>query len=180
MKIKRILEPSEEINKEVLSLQTRCFEWGKDDLKRHNEKYGTKPIGYILAYENKKMVGALNLLLREITYKDKKILLGGIGGVAVIHEHRGKGIASKLLDIGLEELKEQGCDIAFLSTNINEHPTLYTRSGFRAINRTHKVTGKSGEEYVGYGGMIAPLKSEDIYEEILNNSEIFDIQGQDW
>jgi predicted N-acetyltransferase YhbS len=180
MEIKTFLNPPIKTVQSIMFFQFRFFGWSKKDMVLHDEKYGSEPFGYVVGYEKNEMVGVINLIKRELNYRGKTILVGGIGGVTVSHKHRGKGIGTKLLEEAMEELKRQKCDIAFLSTDISKHSTLYTRIGFVPINREHKVTGASGKEYPGYGGMVAPILSSDVFEAVLKSTEVFDIQGQDW
>lgn len=180
MKIKVIINPDRKITQSVVYFLSRFMGWTADDMADQDDRYGSLPFGYVIAYENKEIIGSINLLTRKIKFKGKDISLGGFGGVCTHIEWRRKGIASKLLQKGVEVLKQNGCDIVLLCTDINKLGKLYGQSGFVPLGRAYKATGLSGKIYLDKGGMIAKLNSQKIFDEVMNDKEIFDIQGQDW
>jgi len=180
MKIKVIINPDRKITQSVLYFQSRFMGWTKEDMKDQDDRYGSLPLAYVIAYEGKEIVGVINLLKRKINFKNKTIWLGGIGGVCTHADWRRQGIASKLLEKGLAELKQQGCYIALLCTDIKKLSQLYGPVGFVPLGRDYRATGLSGKIYLDSGGMIAPVNSPEIFRQVLDDKEILDIQGQDW
>lgn len=77
-------------------------------------------------------------------------------------------------------LRENKCDIAFLCTDIKKLSSLYSPFGFVPLNREYRSTGLSGKIYLDERGMIAPINSEQIFRNILQMREPFDLGGQDW
>ncbi len=57
---------------------------------------------------------------------------------------------------------------------------LYGQVGFVPLKREYKTTSESGNVYLETNGMIAPVCSEEIFQTVLNSSDVFDLQGQDW
>lgn len=137
---------------------------------------------HILALENNDVIGLVVTLKREIEYKHKKILLGGIGGVCVREDRRRMGVASKLMDIAMKELKINNCDVVYLCTDIDKQGTekLYSRIGFVPLIHGHTYLGKSGKRYLDHDGMIANCNSLKIFNTVLNDKEPFDIGLGNW
>ena len=180
MLIKVITNPDRKITQSVLYFQSRFLDWTNEDMKDQDDRYGSLPLAYVIAYEKKEIIGVINLLKRKINFKNKTIWLGGVGGVCTHADWRRHGIASKLLEKGMMVLKDQGCDIALLCTDVAKLALLYSRVGFSPLGRDYRATGLSGKIYLDSGGMIAPVNSPEIFQEVLQDKEIFDIQGQDW
>jgi predicted acetyltransferase len=175
-----VLQPDQTTIDAVNKFQLQFMGWSEDDLLTQDDRYGTKPQGYVVGYENNKIIGVVNLLKRTINFKNKNITLGGFGGVCVDLKHRRQGVALNLLTKGIEELKKMNCDIAFLCTNIPKLGPLYSKVGFVPLNKNYKATALSGKIYLDKSGMIAPINSPEIFKEVLNSTNTFDLQGQDW
>ncbi len=180
MKISIITQPDRKISQSVLYFQFRFMGWTQADLEYQDDKYGRLPFGYVIGYQNERMIGVINLLKRKIKFKQSEILLGGIGGVCTHAKFRHQGIASQLLQQAMKALKKAGCDIVFLCTDLDPSSTLYTRLGFVPLGRPYKATGASGKIYTDNDGLIAPVNSQEIFNQVLQDSQIFDLQGQNW
>ncbi len=159
---KKDLTPKQkEINNEKFTFSKDCF-------------------AYIIAFIQNTPVGYIRLFKRTIHFYGKVVILGGIGGVCTDPHQQRKGIATQMLQIAIKELKKQHCDIAYLCTNIEKLGKLYGKVGFVPLNRQYTFTGNSGRKYFDTDGMIAPINSENIFQEVLNNKEIFDLEGLNW
>ena len=62
MKIKVIINPDRKITQSVLYFQSRFMGWTKEDMKDQDDRYGSLPLAYVIAYERKEIVGVINLL----------------------------------------------------------------------------------------------------------------------
>lgn len=141
---------------------------------RHN------PIYQLIARENSEIVGGIKLFKKPIFFRKEALLLGGIGGVWVRSDMRRKGIATILVSEGMDLLKKEKCDIAYLCTTINVHGPLYAKVGFVPLKKQHTYTGKSGKRYSDTDGMIAPVCSPKMVGKIINSMESFDIGEGNW
>jgi GNAT superfamily N-acetyltransferase len=56
--------------------------------------------------------------------------MGGIGSVATLSEHRGKGYSSELLSRAIARMEERGCEWSILFTGVNAH---YEKQGWRTF-----------------------------------------------
>ena len=179
MEVKTITNPDRAITLRVAYFQFRFMGWDPEDIDELDDRYGSLPFGYCIAYENDQIVGVGNILKRSIEYKGKSILLGGLGGGCTHEEYRERGVSTAVTQARLECLKQEGCDVAFLCTSehLIDH---YTKLGFTPLNTKYKATGISGKVYLGEGGMIAPVCSQKVFEERMDSKEVFDLQGQDW
>ena len=180
MQIKIINKPNRKITQSVLYFQFRFMGWNSKEMEYQDDRFGSLPFAYVICYKDNEMVGVVNLLKRKIIFKGEKILLGGFGGVCIHIKYRRQGIALRLLKEGMKILKINKCDIAFLNTDIKKLGTLYGKVGFVPLGRKYKATGLSNKVYEDAGGMIAPICSKEIFNKVLKDTNIFDLQGQDW
>jgi GNAT superfamily N-acetyltransferase len=75
-----------------------------------------------------RLVVSCKLYDREMRWGTKTLRATGIGAVFTIPAHRGRGFASAMLGVLLDEERVAGRDIAFLYSDI--HPAFYERLGF--------------------------------------------------
>lgn len=137
-------------------------------------------IGYILAHAGEELVGAIRLSQRAISFGGRTIQLGGLGGVATREDWRGRGVASATTAIAMDALRQHGCEIAYLCTDIEKLGPLYRKVGFVPLGRPHTYLGASGKRYTDDDGMIAPVNSPAIFEAVLAAQEPFDIGRGNW
>lgn len=137
---------------------------------------------YIVVLNSDQVVGIILFFKREIDFKGRKILVGGIGGVGTKTEYRGQGIATKMLSMVNRTLKEAGCVVGFLDTDFDNSMLIkiYSRIGFTALGRAFTYLGKSGKRHFSNEGMIAPINSQQIYDEVLKDKGPFDIGRGAW
>lgn len=176
----------EEIKVQVDELLDMCFgvKSGQSPqrLVEKKDKFFTIPIAYLLAIENNLVIGVIELYKREISYLEEKIILGGFGGVCTAKNKRRRGVATALLKKGMRELKSQSCDIAYLCTDVDDPGmlTIYSQVGFTPLNKPYTYLGKSGKRYTEEDGLIAPVKSKDKYNFVVEGKEIFNIGIGNW
>lgn len=180
MEIKIINKPNRKITQTVLYFQFRFMGATPEIMEIQNDRFGSLPFGYVIGYDGNQIIGVTNLLKRNIKFKEQNITLGGIGGVCTHSEFRRRGIAQKLLQESMKVLKRNKCDIAFLNTDINRLASLYGKVGFVPLQREYRATGASCKTYLCKAGMIAPVCTKKIFESVLNDIEVLDLQGQDW
>jgi ribosomal protein S18 acetylase RimI-like enzyme len=180
MEIKIINRPNRKITQTVLYFQFRFMGATPEVMEIQDDRFGSLPFGYVIGYEGDLIIGVTNLLKRNIKFKEQDITLGGFGGVCTHSEFRRQGIATKLLKEGMKILKDNKCGIAFLNTDPNRLASLYNKIGFVPLQREYKATGASGKIYLGKSGMIAPVCSKKIFKLVLKDTDVFDLQGQDW
>jgi len=176
----------EEIKVQVDELLDMCFgvKSGQSPqrLVEKKDKFFTIPIAYLLVIENNLVIGVIELYKREISYLEEKIILGGFGGVCTAKNKRRRGVATALLKKGMRELKSQSCDIAYLCTDVDDPGmlTIYSQVGFTPLNKPYTYLGKSGKRYTEEDGLIAPVKSKDKYNFVVEGKEIFNIGIGNW
>lgn len=156
----------------------------------HQDKYHSADdiFQYLFAFEDDKIIARMRLYYREIKFQEienegKIIKLGGIGGVRTRPDKRKQGIATNMLTLASKLLQEKGCDIAHLCTDIKNPARirLYGKIGFVVLDKPYTYLGKSGKRYTDQDGMIAPINSETIFHQIVNDkSTIWDIGNGNW
>lgn len=169
-------------------LSSHCSElepidWDFENLD-HEEIYCSNGdiFEWILAYKHDELVGKAVIFKRKIIFDSEKILLGGVGGVKVRDSERKKGVASRMMDIAMEELKKEGCDIAFLGTNLKSIVLVnfYKKYGFNILGKEYISTGKSGKDYTFTDGMLAPVNSRDKYQMVMESPTLLNLGGGNW
>jgi len=139
-------------------------------------------IKQVLALKDDEVVGLAIACRRNVEIATGPVVLGGIGDVCVAPEHRRLGIATRLTQAALHELDLAECDVAYLCAEVHKPglPTLYGRLGFVPLSRGHTYLGASGRRYVDHDGMLAPVRSRELFEAILQQREPFDIGQGNW
>lgn len=88
------------------------------------EGKGAVPQWYI-AVENEEIVGGLGVI--ENDFHDRRDLTPNVCAVYVEENHRGRGVAGKLLNTVCEDMKQLGIDTLYLVT---DHTSFYERYGW--------------------------------------------------
>jgi predicted acetyltransferase len=175
---------SPRLDREFNTLMNLIFRqsMSKAERKKEDEKFCSQNdrVGYVFAMKNNEIIGAVIILKRQIKFEGTNIVLGGIGGVAVIKKYRQQGIASSLLKRALSQLKKESCDLAYLCTFIEKLGRLYQPFGFVPLGRQYTFLDKSGNRYFEADAMIAPINSPKKFHLVLSGKEILDIGRGNW
>jgi len=176
----------EEIKVQVGKLLDECFGirsgQSPEKLEEQKDRFFSTPFAFLLAIEKNSVIGVIKLYKREISYQGRNVVLGGFGGVCTKKSSRRRGVATTLLNVGLKELRSQGCGIAYLCTDFNDPAMikLYSKVGFVPLNKSYTYLGKSGKRYTEKDGMITPVKSGDKFNLVIRGKDIFDIGVGNW
>ncbi len=136
---------------------------------------------WILALKDGELIGMTVLFGRSVTYEGRTFALGGIGKVRVQEDWRKKGVARSMMTEAMKQLAFMQSDVAFLDTNVDSFlGDFYREYGFVPLNKPYTFTGKSGKRYEDHDGMIAPVNSNDVFQEILSGSEPLHIGRGKW
>jgi ribosomal protein S18 acetylase RimI-like enzyme len=152
--------------------------WSKERFNNRKDRFK-----YVVATIDDQIIGIIILWKRTTQFNGKQIVVGGIGGVGVQKEQRGKGIATKMLTLARETLDHSKCDVAFLGTDTSDPQMLkiYGRIGFVPLGKAFSYVGRSGKVYEdATSGMIAAIHSVEIRDEILKDKKVFDIGSGTW
>jgi GNAT superfamily N-acetyltransferase len=154
-----------------LQLAIQCFP--DVTAEEVEEDFCRPPVARVLAYSQGELVAGAEVFSREVEYEGQAIRVGGFGPFAR-EDVRGQGIGTRVCQAAMNYLKEQGCDVAFLSvdTKRKSHP-LYERLRFKMLARPFIYANVHGELRESDGGMIAPLCSEKLFEYVLNGEAQF-------
>ena len=184
MRLEIFLELSDDLAERVKLFIAQDFyaegERTPELLKEEAEKFYSKPKAWLLVIEKDQIIGTTALHQRKIQFHNKNVNLGGVGEVCVRKDQRRKGTAAQMLKKAVKTLMEWECDIAYLCANIKESGALYSKAGFVPLDRTYTYHGRSGKLYEDINGMIAPIKSPGIFEEILRSEEKLHLGPGNW
>lgn len=88
--------------------------------------------GWYLCLDGDNIVGGLGVIAND--FHDRKDLTPNICAVYTEKEHRGRGIAGKLLNNAVEDLKSKGISPVWLVT---DHTSFYERYGWEYLCEVH-------------------------------------------
>lgn len=186
--IKTVSTPPQNLKGQVRRLLAEGFAWEATmttaQKLEYQDRFCSKKdiFGYVLALENKEVIGIAIVLKRALIYKTQAIMLGGIGGMCTRKDKQRQGIATRLLTQAMKELRQAHCDIAYICTNIKSPwmVNFYGKVGFVPLGRSHTYLGKSGKRYYGHDAMIAAVNSQKLFQLVISQKSAFDIGVGNW
>lgn len=147
-------------------------------LMNQQEKFFSNPKGWIIAKERKEIVGQVLLFYRDLPKEN--LTLGGIGGVCTHRKFRHRGIALKMLNRSIKILKKWNCDLLYLNASPITLEKLYLKVNFVPLKKGVDYLGRSGIKYTDLKSFIAPLRSNKLFQEILNGKSRLFIGEGNW
>lgn len=126
-------------------LTKRFFPYAKFSFDEIKRRTSTPNIRYLVALENNSTVGFTDFEL--IPASPEGTSRCKLMGLAVLEEHRGKGVAKQLLERVIQEAKKAACTKIFLLVSEDNAAAikLYNSFGFLSRGKTDK---KLGEKHV--------------------------------
>ena len=170
-----IFTPKSEITKEqqdMLSIvEETCFGISSETLAENEAEghlFGAVELGVFLLIDGEKIVGNAFLYKRLTDYDGQKYYIGGVGGLAVMPEYRGRGYARELIEKTLAMAHDIGVDVACLFTEREETVyRLYEKMGFSFLNRRGYYLDSLHKEAFRDDIMIMGLNNKELTEKIL-------------
>ena len=82
----------------------------------------------------------------------------------------------------IDLLKKEGCAVAYICADAHSLKALefYESFGFKRLLQNHTYLGKSGKRYVDTDGLLAPVTSRKLFNQILATPTPFDIGKGNW
>ncbi|TET73376.1 MAG: GNAT family N-acetyltransferase [Candidatus Aminicenantes bacterium] len=151
-----------------------------ENLAAEEESFCSQPKAWLLVFEGDQIIGTILLHERKVMFNNGEVNLGGIGSVCTHTDKRNQGIATSMLKEAVKILLKWECDIAYLCANIEETGYLYGQVGFVPLNKPYTYYGRSGKLHQGNNGMIAPLNSSSIFEEVLSSKHKLHLGQGNW
>lgn len=115
---------------EALALWEKVFgvgAWLFDSLHKGTERRNPEHTRVAMDASGR-IVSAVDVFLREMNdAQGQPKLVGGIGSVATLEEHRKHGLSGRLLEQAIEVMEREGCAWSFLFTGVHHH---YERYGW--------------------------------------------------
>lgn len=184
MELKVFFELPSDLRDEVSQFGLENFyteeEKTPEHLANEKERFCSFPKAWLLVFEKDILVGRMMLHKRRVKFNKQDIILGGISGVCTRKNKRRQGIATMMIKEAVKILKKWRSDIAYLCANIEESGALYSQIGFVPLNRPYTYYGQSGRLYEEKNGMIAPINSTTMFEEVLNSKEKLHLGIGNW
>ncbi|RIK36609.1 MAG: hypothetical protein DCC55_26825 [Chloroflexi bacterium] len=163
---------------EVFHLQVQhCF--GDVPGAEIEEDFFTEAVSRVLCYHQDELVGCAGTRVRDIAYDGRSVRLGGISGVCTHRGFRGQGIATRVCQRAVQFLAEAKCNIVFLSTSPMARK-LYENLGFRPLPQGFTWENIYGQIKHGNNGMLAPVCSPEIAQQIWNGASAFHVGKGYW
>ncbi len=151
-----------------------------ENLAAEEESFCSQPKAWLLVFEGDQIISTILLHERKVMFNKGEVNLGGVGSVCTRKDKRNQGIATSMLKEAVKILKKWECDIAYLCANIEETGSLYGQVGFVPLNKPYTCYGRSGKLHEGHNGMIAPLNSSGIFEEVLSSKDKLHLGQGNW
>jgi predicted acetyltransferase len=151
-----------------------------EHLAKEKDKYFSVPEAWLLVFGKGQIVGSIRLHKRNVKFDNMDVILGGLGGVCTRKDKRRRGIASLMIEEAMKILRSWGCDVAYLCANTEESGSLYPLAGFISMKKPYTYYGRSGRLYEETNGMIAPVKSLDMFKKILNSEQKLHLGQSNW
>ena len=143
------------------------------------EDFFTEPVSRVLLYYNNELIGCAGTRIRQIEYEGLPLLLGGISGVCTRTEMRGRGVATTVIKAGMQFLKETKCDVVFLSTS-EMAQSLYKKLEFRELAGGFSWENIHGQVKTGKYGLLAPICSSEVAEQIWEGNSTLHVGKGYW
>ena len=99
---------------------------------------GVTKYGWYLCLDNEKIVGGLGVIKND--FHDRLDLYPNICAVYVLEEYRNNGIAGRLLNMAVDEMKKKGISPIYLVT---DHIGFYEKYGFEFYTMVKSEDGES-------------------------------------
>lgn len=109
------------------------LEYWLDYFKRHYFNDPLKHLGGIfVAVDDSIIASTVRLFYRRVYFHGKEITVGGIGEVSTKPEYRGMNLASKLLCMAIDTMKEKKLYISILFASLHN---FYGKFGYKVLPR---------------------------------------------
>ena len=130
--------------------------------------FGAIEVGALLLMDDERLVGNTYLYKRATEYYGQEYFIGGLGGLAVMPEYRGRGYARQLIEKTLELAYEIGVDVACLFTEREDSVhELYEKMGFSFLSRRGYYIDSLQQEAFRDDIMIMGLNNKKLAKKIL-------------
>ncbi len=151
-------------------LQQICFSEVTDE-EAENDFYHP-PVRQLLAYMGQELIGWAGIHITRQKYQNTEIKIGGYG-ICVHPNWQNQGIASKMVRQIIDYLKQENCEIGFLSADPTNKAAdkLHRKFSFVPLSQNFSWTNSQGELKTDNDGMIAPLNSPQLFERVLEGKE---------
>lgn len=134
--------PTAEDMNGVFDVRAQAFAVKESDRERWTSL--VDPAGMVTAFLGTQVVGALNVIGFGQWFGGRSVPMGGVATVVVLPEHRGEGVAARLLEESLVRMRERGLAVSTL------HPAttrVYRSAGWEIGGdlATHRVPTRALE-----------------------------------
>jgi predicted acetyltransferase len=96
----------------IFGVRAQAFGVKEDDRERWTSL--VDPAEMLTAFLGTKVVGSLRILAMGQWFGGRPVPMGGVASVVVLPEHRGEGVAGRLLEAALERMRERGLPVSTL------------------------------------------------------------------
>ncbi len=170
----------------ISALLSDCFRASVARRSDHNDRFCSQADAWrhVLALDPEEdiVVGFATIYRRRITWMGRTIGLGGLGDVCTERLWRHRGVATAVVRAAMAELQRTDDQLAYLCAAVNDAGIvhLYGQVGFVPLGRPHTYEGRSGKRYGDDDGMIAPVGTNDVFDEVMRSDEALHIGRGNW
>jgi predicted N-acetyltransferase YhbS len=109
-----------------------CFPKDTDFFSHSRAWHGSAPTFSAVVLDGKEVIAHLGVVQREVTIGGAPANVAGIQNVAVLPDHRGRGLCRAMLTAAMDEAKQRGLDYGILFCVADSVP-LYARCGWKRL-----------------------------------------------
>jgi ribosomal protein S18 acetylase RimI-like enzyme len=177
--VELVKKPNKAQKEQIAKLQQEVF--SHIDEKEIKEDFYHPESAHVLAYLDNELVAWAGVHTTQQIFQGKSIRLGGYG-ICVHCNYQGRGIGSLISKKAMEYLKNEGIEVAFLSVDLDKKASVafHKKIGYKLLSRKFSWTNSKGELKEDYGGMIAPLNSQELFEFIKNGNDVLSVGNGCW
>lgn len=163
--------------RDVDNIDTICLAGNPDDpadVETDMYDWGAPIDGNFLLFDGDRAVGEVSVHKTASEYDGQIYCLGGLGGLAVLPEYRGRGYGRLLAEAALRRASEIGVDVACMCVNMESGITdFYRRLGYRFLGRPAYFTSWADKIKTDDTVMIMGINNKWLAEKILTTSHRF-------
>lgn len=135
-----------------------------------------------VAITNNTIISVVSVFGTFEWFEDRMISVGGIGGVVTHPQYQRKGLATQLLQLALQFLKDLEVDLVFLYGPKKESWTgvWYQKHGFTHMDKDFQYADKDGIFHKSNNGYVLDNGHRGIYNMIINSPTLLSLSHGKW
>jgi predicted N-acetyltransferase YhbS len=124
-----------------MTAQFQSYKW--------QPSYSEQDVDFVIAWNGQELIGRSAVVTREVLLDGKALVIMGLAGVTVKDDFRSQGLSAKMLELSMNQVKNNEPDFCILLCEKSLEP-MYKKLGFRAIPGKNAVFAQPDGSYHEY------------------------------